>query len=918
MKKIEPIAIIGMAGRYPKSSSTEALWDNLMNGVDLSSQAAESVNERVSRFYELEDAALFDTDFFAYSLAEASTTDPQQRVLLECAFRALEDAGYEAFPTDVTASVFASTSLSTYMLNNLLDIEKQRSGEIDYPALLGNDKDFVASRVAYKLNLTGPALSVQSGCSSSLVATYQACQSLALGDCDISLVAASSITFPQNKGYEHKEGSIFSRDGVCRPFDQQASGTLKGNGCSVLVLKRLSDAERDNDRIYAVISGIAINNDGAEKIGYTAPSPIGQSKVIAKALDSAGLSPNDIDYIETHGTGTKLGDPIEIQALKTVFSGVSDKISLGSIKADLGHMDSAAGLTSLLKAALVLDHQVIPKLSHFDKENVLVQQLKHPFLFPVEARNRDINHVGVSSFGIGGTNAHAVLSKPKKQRESYARLPMYVVPLYLNRLEDLAPYIDNIKALLVKNSTCFHDFACTMATARKKRKVSIVVVAGSQDAFLKLLTVENLAAQFQAHPNLNKEAFDRFIAQLSGHDVHWNRSALPNYPFNKRLCWVEEKAVVKAVQSRALTGGGDSTLKAIVNIWQRRIDEEKVDANSDFFEVGGDSFAAIEIIDDVVKRFAVSLSTTEFNNHLTPKLLAKLVQEKLETQKVVVSLPVGIGYLRKSPSQNNIFLIHPAGGTTFCYSQLNRYIQGDYNIYSVDMPDSFAEHPSMQSLAALYLSELKKVQANGPYILGGYSFGGNLAYEIARQLERQGEAIARVIMFDSHLPTAYNTYAGDEINYDEVLPDILASYFNDHPLMDQQKNQLSNLSFEDSVQAMKSKGWLDCPLSVKELVSFFHRWVYCHGLLKNHEPEGVVNSDLLIFIGSEKENPMILEKLCIDAVAKTGWGSLFAGDMTAITVPGDHYSMLGDDQNLQALAKAFDEAWQQPQEVRCA
>jgi acyl transferase domain-containing protein/acyl carrier protein len=430
---MELIAIIGIAGRFPGAKNITEFWHNLCNGVESISKfsdeeliaagiSPEFINHPnyVKAGAVLEDVDLFDASFFGFNPKEAEITDPQHRLFLECAWEGLEDAGYDTQRTESRIGVYAGASLSNYLS---FDFNYDQIGSANsFQKLLGNDKDFLATRVSYKLNLTGPSLTVQTACSTSLVATALACQSLLNYQCDMALAGGVSIRVPQKTGYLHQEGGILSPDGHCRAFDVKAQGTIIGNGVGVVVLKRLSDAVADGNNIYAVIRGTAINNDGSSKVGYTAPSVDGQAQAITEALLLAGVEPETIGYVEAHGTGTALGDPIEISALTNAFrtstqknNQINNSCAIGSVKTNIGHLDAAAGITGLIKTALAIKHKLIPPSLNFSQPNAEIDFANSPFYVNTKlmewqetARPR---RAGVSSLGIGGTNAHVILEE---------------------------------------------------------------------------------------------------------------------------------------------------------------------------------------------------------------------------------------------------------------------------------------------------------------------------------------------------------------------------------------------------------------------------------------------------------------------------------------------------------------------------
>ena len=429
------IAVIGMAGRFPKARNVDEFWQNLLNGVECITfftdeelndfgidQATIANAQYVKARPVLEDAEWFDASFFGTSPREAELMDPQQRVFLECAWEALENAGYDSEQYEGLVGVYAGTGLSTYLINNLSSHPQiVGSGGLFQTTIL-NDKDYLSTRVSYKLNLQGPSMVIQTACSTSLVAVHEACQALLSGECDIALAGGVRITVPQKAGYWYQEGGILSPDGHCRAFDAKAQGTIGGNGAAIVVLKRLDDAVNDGDSIHAVIKGSAINNDGSLKVGFTAPRVDGQAKAITAALQMADVEPQTISYIEAHGTGTPLGDPIEIAALKKVFQDSTERgyCGVGSVKTNVGHLDAAAGVTGLIKTVLALKHGVLPPSLHFQTPNPQLDLANSPFY--VNATRKDWNasprRAGVSSFGVGGTNAHVIVEEAVQTKDS--------------------------------------------------------------------------------------------------------------------------------------------------------------------------------------------------------------------------------------------------------------------------------------------------------------------------------------------------------------------------------------------------------------------------------------------------------------------------------------------------------------------
>ena len=432
------IAIIGMAGRFPKAANPFELWENLKSGKEGISfftdeeLRASGVEEAlinnpnyVKASGVVEDADCFDAQYFGFTKREAEALSPQHRLALESAVEALENAGYQACDEAVKVGVYVGASLNTYLLNNLVYHRQAIAESIgQYKAMTFNLNDTLPTLIAYKLGLKGPAVNINTACSTSLVAVHYACQALLTYECDLALAGGVSIQSPQKAGYLYQPGGIFSPDGHCRAFDAQSAGTVSGSGVGLVVLKRLQEAIADQDHIYAVIEGSAVNNDGDDKVGFTAPSVEGQLSAILDAQTIANVHPENIQYIETHGTGTRIGDPIEIAALTAAFQDQTNRKSycaIGSVKSNVGHLDAAAGVTGLIKTALALQNKQIPPSLHYEKPNPNINFAETPFyvnqaLQPWEA-NGATRRAAVSSFGIGGTNAHLIV------REHQAALP---------------------------------------------------------------------------------------------------------------------------------------------------------------------------------------------------------------------------------------------------------------------------------------------------------------------------------------------------------------------------------------------------------------------------------------------------------------------------------------------------------------
>ena len=444
------VAVIGMAGRFPQAAGIAEFWQNLCSARECLSRftAAElraaGVPEHLiadQRYVPvngvLADVELFDASFFGITPRDASITDPQHRIFLELAWDALEHAGCNPARYQGTIGIYAGCGQSSYFLHHLWPNRAALADIAELRVQMGNNPAYLATRLSYQLNLTGPSVAIGTACSTSLVAVHMACDALRDYQCDTALAGGVSIQLPQVRGYLYETDSILSPDGHCRAFDARAQGTVSGNGGAVVVLKRLADALKENDTIYAVIRGSAINNDGAEKSGYTAPSMRGQMRAISEAQAVAGVTADTIGYVETHGTGTQLGDPIEFEALTRAFRQQTAReqfCAIGSVKTNVGHLDEAAGVTGLIKAVLCLQHRLIPPSLHFEIPNPELNYDISPFrvadaLLEFAPTGPGVpRRAGVSSFGIGGTNAHVILEEaPPHQPEPSAR-PVQLLP----------------------------------------------------------------------------------------------------------------------------------------------------------------------------------------------------------------------------------------------------------------------------------------------------------------------------------------------------------------------------------------------------------------------------------------------------------------------------------------------------------
>lgn len=511
------IAIVGISGRFPGAENIDNYWQNLISGLEsvqtLTEQEllAAGVNSSVYQQENfvahgsiLADHDRFDAAYFDISPVDAAVKDPQHKALLECAEDALLNAGYLPKNFHGLIGVYAGIGSSGYLLQNLAtnaDII-QRMGI--HALYLHNEKDFASTFVSYKLGLNGPSLSINCGCSTSLVAVHTACKALMCYECDMAVAGAASIAANQKTGYLYQDGFVLSADGHCKPFDAEASGTLPGHGVGLVVLKRYQEAVDDGDHIHAVILGSAINNDGNDKISFTAPSIQGQSAVINHALQMADIDPETVSYIETHGTGTRLGDPIEFEGLRQQYDATAETpCYLGAVKANIGHLNAASGVAGLLKAVKVVQTGMIPPAIHFKRPNPEIPLDKTRFKFNhdvVQLNDDQPRRAGISSFGIGGTNAHVIIEQPPVA-EYLPGWPFHILPISGTCERSLQENIQNLCLWLQQDqgATPLAEVAYTLQIGRRELPNRVAVVAANwQDAIEKLAQAKACKTEFTA------------------------------------------------------------------------------------------------------------------------------------------------------------------------------------------------------------------------------------------------------------------------------------------------------------------------------------------------------------------------------------------------------------------------------------
>ena len=546
LNSLKGIAVIGMVGRFPGAKSVDQFWQNLYNKRESiscftdSELAASGIDlgllrdpNYVKAGAVLPDIEMFDAPFFDISPREAEVMDPQHRLFLECAWEALEAAGYDPETYKGWIGVYAGGNLSTYFQSNLSS-NYEFVKMLDMQAFIGNDKDYVPTRVSYKLNLNGPSININTACSTSLVAVHLACRGLLNYECDVALAGGVSVFVPQKAGYLYQEEGITSPDGHCRAFDAKAQGTIMGNGVGIVVLKRLEDALAEGDCIHAVIKGSAINNDGSGKVGFTAPSVGGQAKVIAEAQAIAGVETETITYIETHGTGTTLGDPIEVAALSQAFSVGTQKkgfCAIGSVKTNVGHLNSAAGVAGLIKTVLALKHKMIPPSLHFEQPNPEIDFDNSPFYVNTKLSEWKTNgtprRAGVSSFGFGGTNAHVVLEETPTQPPSGKSRPWQLLLISAKTSSALETATANLAKHLKQHPTLnLADVVYTLQVGRRAFDYRRMIVCPTLDDAVKALESSEPQRVFTHH---HRPRYRPIVFMFSGQGAQYVNMAWELY-----------------------------------------------------------------------------------------------------------------------------------------------------------------------------------------------------------------------------------------------------------------------------------------------------------------------------------------------------------------------------------------------------
>lgn len=640
------IAIIGMDCKFPEANSLEEFWEILKNKKYVVKDSIEKERKEsyVNKAFYLDDIDKFDADFFHISKRDAKFMDPQQRLFLESAWKAMENAGYNVDKLEQKVGVFVGSGISTYLMSNILPY-LIRNGE-DYNKLLaqiihGNSGDYLSSRVSFNMNFTGPSVTVQTACSSALTAVHLACRSLLMYECDMALCGGSSVNANQGHAYKYVKGEIYSKSGICSPFSEQADGTIFSGGVGTLVLKRYEDAVEEGDYIYAVIRGSGINNDGADKMSYTAPSVKGQLSVILDAFAFADIPLESISYIETHGTGTDIGDQIEIAALKQVFGQCKkeDKIFLGAVKGNIGHSIAASGIAGLIKTILCLNKGYLCPTVNCSQVNKKLKIENSPFDIvreykKWESKDGEVLRASVSSFGMGGANAHVILEeyKNEKVKESEPSNSVCVLKLSAHSKISLEAMKKELYKFLsdnkVNDDTLMYiynmqrkEFSTRELFYYRNKQELLDKLFGDVKKYTKDETYEEIKSKWESGMEID---FSQWI-----HKDNICKQPLPGYVFQHESYWIDgeflnNETFVSDEEKKNL-----DIESYMGQIWKEYLGIDDEDIDKDFFEVGGSSIVAYQLISEVEEKFGIEIDVIDLMEEPTLDFICKAIRERL-------------------------------------------------------------------------------------------------------------------------------------------------------------------------------------------------------------------------------------------------------------------------------------------------
>jgi 3-oxoacyl-(acyl-carrier-protein) synthase/thioesterase domain-containing protein/acyl carrier protein len=941
------VAIIGIAGRFPGAWNIAAFWQNLANGVESLKhfsdadllEAGEPPEVYKNPSYVkarpvLEGADMYDADFFGHSPSIAAVMDPQHRIFLETAWEALESAGYVGDARPDAVGVFATCGPSTYMRDHLLSNREVMDSMGEWLVRhTANDPNFLATRVSYELNLKGPSMNVQTACSSALVAVHLAAQSLLSRECDLAIAGASTIALPQDRGYLYREGSVLSPDGRCRPFDARARGTALGGGAGCVVLKRLDDALRDRDEVLAVLLGSAINNDGAAKLGYLAPSVAGQARVVAEALAVAGVGPETIGYVETHGTGTLVGDAMEIAALAQAYGdGTRERgyCAIGSVKPNIGHLGEAAGIASLLKAVLALGHRALPPSLNYESPNPEIDFFRTPFFVNTTLRDwraeRGPRRAGVTALGVGGTNAHVVLEEaPMRTHGAPPRTTLLVLSAKTDAAlekacKNLARHLDE------HPHDDLADVGFTLRVGRRAFDRRRAILCADRHEARRLLE-EPWRKALERGTEVSQDPDPATIAAterwLRGAHVDWlalesgesrRRVPLPTYSFERRRHWIargsrpttyatheEHVRPPPPIAPRVLPR--NDVEREIAAIFSKALDVEEIGVEDDFFDLGGDSLAAVRLFDGIRRRFGVDLPPSTLFAAPSVARCAELVSRESGEGMPTPRLPrettwPSLVAIQPRGARVPFFCVAGMGGTLTNLRRLALLVGDDQPFYGFQPPGLDGREKRLdfiEDLAARYIDDLSALHGSGPVLLGGYSGGGIAAFEMARQLTRSGREVTFLGLIDSFSPALPSrTYADRFRIHKDRLMDVGPAY-----ALDLVRRRLR---YQSSLAARRLRRALSEVFPQRyRYDAVVDAWLEAE---RAYTP-GVFDGSATLFRASEASALSLWSAFEIDEVH--GWGRFVRRGVTVVPCPGNHTTIC-EEPHVRVLATKLREA----------
>ena len=815
-------AVVGQTFLLPDK---ENFTKNIKKGIDSKTYNGKNGN-MVHSFYTMSIDEYFSSTFFGYSEKEADLMDVQHKGLIYLSWKALNNYGFlNKKPLLKKTGVFTSITTPDKLYQN------HTTTKLKYADYINNLPDTASSKISYKFNLGGPSININSACSSSFSALKTAQIYLKNKDIDMALVGSAKSSNITEKGYKHIDGSIFSKKGECKPFDKDSDGTVPGIGQFVFLIKRLDDALIDKDNISAILYETNLNNDGDEKVSYTAPSFHGQVDVMKEFYSKNSIKTADIDYVETHGTATQIGDALEISSLNEIFN---KKIYIGSSKANYGHLDTASGFLSLYKAIDMLDKQYIPPIANFNtKSSLLPNNIK----VPKSVKKEKLNKIAINSFGVGGTNGHLVVEKYiPKSINTDIKTEKVNFPVFSHISENLVNYANYIKTKL--QSINFEE---------KLKLLRTLLFDQEQTAHV-------LYFQYNFRDNSIK-SIDRDKYKPDSYFLNFPKT----YLNNENIEGINNKRKKQ----------NDNDVLGIIQTYME-LPKEKLE-NLNIKDLDLDSFILIEMVDEINEVIDKQIPFDYFINFkgTIKDLITNIIEFNNSNLEENIHLMDDLD-LNKS----NIILFHPAGGIVSPYNEIMKKFS-NYNIILVSFPQYLLKFNdlTMESLAKIYIKQLEKHQLlDNNITLGGYSLGGNIAYEIAKIID--SNRISQLLLIDSHPIEAYvtNHTISDE-DYNKVIS-LISKEFPELNTIRNSNNMLHDI------------------------------WKFNHSILKSYDYKNIEFLDIKVtlFRCMETENQEILDILKIKNTDKTKWEKVFS-DLNIIDIPGNHYSIFSNSSLMKRLGE---------------